>query len=87
MFRVLNTKFTILLIFYPFFCYALYQDVKAVMPWYDIALACVLGLGFGMLIIKIVNPILKYCDVKIAKALGCVVILVSRLLINPRGQK
>ena len=65
-----RVKFLVLLSVYPFICYALYQDSKAVLPWYAIASACILGLGFGLLvIIKIIEPTNKYIDNKITKLL------------------
>lgn len=65
-----NLKWIVLAVFYPFVCWALYQDTKAKLPWYYIALACVLGAIFGVLLIrKIIEPAMNYCDNKIAKLL------------------
>jgi len=65
-----NLKWVVLAVFYPFVCWALYQDMKTELPWYAILSACLMGAIFGaLMIVKIVEPSLRYMDNKIAKLL------------------
>ena len=68
--RGVNLKWIMLATFYPFVCWALWQDMKTQLPWYFIALACLFGGAFGLfMIIKIVEPTMRYMNSKIAKLL------------------
>ena len=63
----LSLKWVVLTASYPFLFYALYQDTKTELVWYYFALACFLGTVLGLfLTVKIVNPIMRYLDEKVA---------------------
>ena len=67
----INFKWVVLAAIYPFIYWALYQDMKAELPWYYIVLACLAGTVLGLfLIIKIVDPAMRYVDNKIGKLLN-----------------
>ena len=64
----LGLNWVVLAAVYPFICYALYRDMKAELPLYYIVLACFLGAVMGLfLIIKIVNPAMRYLDEKVER--------------------
>lgn len=64
-----NRKWFFLGIMYLFICWEVYQDTKS--PWYYTAIACIVGLGLGLVVvIKIIDPYLKYSDAKINSWFG-----------------
>ena len=64
----INLRWVVLAVVYSFSFWAIYQDTKTELPWYYIALVCLLGTLFGLfIVIKIVDPTMRYMDNKIGK--------------------
>ncbi len=44
-------------------CFALYQDVRGLMPWYLFVVACIIGLSVGLiLVVFVIKKILEKTD-------------------------
>ncbi len=61
----------VMVVIFPFFCWAFYQDMKSGLSWPLISVACLLGLGWGFfLYVKIINPVMAYLDNKVKGLFG-----------------
>ena len=64
-------KWVILGVVYIFICRAFYLDTKNILPWYCLALACILGLVLALFLIAYtIEPFFKYTDAKTSAWFG-----------------
>ena len=66
-----DLRWLLLVVFYPFFCRALYQDSKAELPLWAFLSACLIGgIGGVFLIKKVVEPLTSRLEQELDKLFG-----------------